>query len=128
MGLIEANIQWVMLAAGLLTLTMLQAVAAPKAAARAYFGEALEGPAADVIVRNWAFLIVLSALFLLYAAFIEPAWRPPAAALSAAGKLCFIVLVLGHRRRFAGRQALVAAGIDSVFVALFAAYLVALAL
>lgn len=128
MGLLVANIQWVMLAAGLLTLTMLQAVVAPKAAARAFFGEALDGPAADVIVRNWAFLIVLSALFLLYAAFVEPAFRAPAVAFSSAGKLCFVVLVLRHRKRFAGRQALIAAGIDSVFVALFAAYLIGVAL
>ena len=125
MSLITANIQWIMLAAGLLTLTMLQAVVAPKAAARAYFGEALEGPAADVVVRNWAFLIVLSALFLLYAAFVEPAYRAPAAAFSGAGKLCFILLVLAHRKRFAKRQALAAAAIDSIFVALFAAYLLA---
>ena len=127
MSLIVANIQWIMLAAGLLTLTMLQAVIAPRAAARAYFGETLEGPAADVVVRNWGFLIVLSALFLLYAAFVEPAFRAPALVFSGAGKLCFVVLVVAHRARFAKRQALMAAAIDLIFVALFAAYLIATA-
>jgi hypothetical protein len=124
MNLIVSNIQWIMLVAGVLTLTMLQAVFAPKAALKGLFGEALEGPVANIIVRNWGFLIALTAAFVIYAAF-HPPLRAPALILSGAGKLCFVALVFAQGARYAKRQAFVAASIDLFWVVVFALYLVA---
>jgi hypothetical protein len=121
--LVVDNIQWIMLIVGVLTLTMLQGVFAPKAAIRSYFDEDLSSPALTIVVRNWSFLIVLTAVFLLYAAFIEPAWRVPALILSGAGKLCFVVLVFAAGGRYAKRRAFTAAILDGVFIAVFALYL-----
>lgn len=125
MTLIVDNMQWIMLVAGLLTLTLMQAVFAPKAAMRTLFGEEPEGGAATLVVRSWGLVICLTALFLLYAAFIEPAYRVPAVTLSAAGKLHFVTLVLSQGVRFAQGQAFLAAIVDAIFVILFALYLIA---
>ena len=46
------NFKWVMLVSGLLTLTMVQAAFAPQAALRSIFGESLDGPLAEIVVRN----------------------------------------------------------------------------
>jgi hypothetical protein len=124
MSLIVSNIQWIMLAAGVLTLTMLQAVIAPQAALKGMFGEALEGPLPQLIVRNWGFLIIVTAGFLLYAAF-HPPLRAPALIVSGAGKLCFVALVFAAGARYAKRPVFIAAMIDAAFVLVFALYLVA---
>jgi hypothetical protein len=46
------NFKWVMLVSGLLTLTMVQAAFVPQAALRSTFGDALEGPLAEIVVRK----------------------------------------------------------------------------
>lgn len=125
MHLIVSNIQWIMLVVGVLTLTMLQGVFAPKAAIRSCFGEALASPAMELVVRNWSFLIVLTALFLIYAALVEPAFRVPALLLSGAGKLCFVMLVFAAGRRYAKQRAFTFASVDALFVMVFALYLLA---
>ena len=51
------NFKWVMLLSGLLTLTMVQAAFAPQAALRSTFGDSLQGPLAEIVVRNWGALI-----------------------------------------------------------------------
>jgi len=56
---IVARIKWIMLVSGALTCTMLYAAIAPQAALRATFGETLEGPPAEIVVRNWGALIGL---------------------------------------------------------------------
>ncbi len=48
---VEANIKWIMIVSGVLTCTMLFAAVAPQAALRSTFGETLEGPLAEVILR-----------------------------------------------------------------------------
>jgi hypothetical protein len=71
-------VKWAPLVAGVLTLTMVYAAIAPQAAVRSTFGETLEGPVAEIIIRNWGALIALIALIgamLIYAAF-DPAVRP----------------------------------------------------
>ena len=124
MSFIVDNMQWIMLASGLLTLTMAQAVFAPRAAALAIFGENISGAAAELVVRNWGGLITGGGAMLIYGAF-NPEWRPLVLIFTGAGKAMFIVLVLAHGGKFLQRQAGIAVMLDSVMVALFAAYLAA---
>ena len=59
MSWIVANIHRIMILSGILTMTMIYAVVAPDAALRSTFGESVNGPVADVVVRNWGALITL---------------------------------------------------------------------
>ena len=122
MTFIADNMQWIMLVSGLLTLTMLQGVFAPRAVMQAFFGESIESRSAELVVRNWAALIAGGGALLIYAAF-NPEWRPLVLIFTGAGKLAFIALVLAQGGRFLKRQAGVAVVLDGVMVALFAAYL-----
>jgi hypothetical protein len=114
--------KWVMLVSGLLTCTMLYAVIAPEAALRSTFGETLSGPLADVIVRNWAALVVIGGAMLIHGAFHPPS-RPPILMMTALGKAAFVALVLAQGGRYLSQQAVVAVVLDSVMVVLFVAYL-----
>jgi hypothetical protein len=102
----------------------LRGVISPTAQLRTMFGETLEGPVADVVVRNWAFLICLYAALLIYGAY-EPAHRSLILILSGIGKLCFILLVLAQGSRFLRSQAGLAVVLDGIMVLLFALYLIA---
>lgn len=115
---------WIMIVSGVLTATMLQAAIAPKAATRSLFGETIEGPLAEIVVRNWGVLIALIGLLLVYGGWTSSSQVP---ILLAAGtsKVAFIALVLVHGRPQLARRAGMAIGIDAVFVILFAAILVA---
>ena len=124
MKAIVANIKWIMLVSGALTCTMLYAAIAPEAALRATFGETLQGPLADIVVRNWGALIGLVGAMLIYGAYDPPGW-PLILAVAGASKLIFIVLVLAHGGRYLGHQAGVAVAVDLVWVVLFACYLAA---
>lgn len=124
MGWIVANIDWIMIVSGVLTSTMIFAAIAPKAALRSNFGEALEGPLADIIVRNWGALIALIGAMLIYGAF-DLASRQIILMVAAASKVVFIALVLSHGGRYLRRQVGAAVVIDLVMVGLFAWYLVA---
>lgn len=124
MSLIVDNMQWIMLASGLLTLTMAQAIFAPRATALAIFGEEISGAAAELVVRNWGGVIAGGGAMLIYAAF-NPEWRPLVLIFTGAGKLMFIGLVLAHGGKYLRRQAGIAVVLDSIMVALFAAYLAA---
>ena len=53
---VVANMKWIMLVSGALTCTMVYAAIAPDAALRSTFGETLEGPVAEIVVRNWGAL------------------------------------------------------------------------
>ena len=57
MNWIVAKIKWIMLVSGVLTCTMIFAAIAPQAALRSTFGATLEGPLAEIVVRNWGALI-----------------------------------------------------------------------
>jgi hypothetical protein len=118
------HFKWVMLISGVLTCTMLYAFIAPQAAVQSTFGEALQGPVADIIVRNWGALIGLVGLMLIYGAF-NAAVRPLVLMVAGASKLVFIGLVLAQGTRYLGYQAGVAIAIDAFWVILFAAYLMA---
>ena len=113
---------WIMLVSGVLTCTMVYAAIAPRAALRSTFGESLEGPVAEIVVRNWGALIALVGGLLIWGAF-HPPGRPVALAVAAASKLIFIILVLAFGRRFLGKAS-VPIAIDAVMVAIFVVALV----
>jgi hypothetical protein len=123
MNVIAANIRWIMLVSGALTCTMLYAAIAPQAALRSSFGETLEGPLAEIVVRNWGALIGLVGAMLIYGAWNPPV-RPLVLTVAGLSKLTFIGLVLAHGRQYLGNQAGLAIVIDLVMVALFLVYLV----
>lgn len=118
-----AKIKWIMLVSGALTCTMLYAAIAPQAALRSTFGETLEGPLAEIVVRNWGALIALVGAMLIYGAY-DPRGRPLILTVAGLSKLIFIGLVLAHGRRYIDHQAGLAIMIDLVMVAVFIAYLV----
>lgn len=123
MDWIVTRIKWLMLVSGVLTCTMFYAALAPQAALQSNFGEVLEGPVADIVVRNWGALIGLIGAMLIYGAF-HPANRHMALAVAGISKLTFIGLVLLHGRQYLGQQVGIAVIVDLMWVVLFAAYFV----
>ena len=122
MEFIVSQFKWIMLAGGLVTMTMLHAAVAPRAAFRMLFGDEPDGPLALLLARNWGVLIGLTGAMLIWGA-LQPELRPMVLLVAGASKLAFIGLVLSHPPY--RRKALVALIVDSVLVALFAAYLLA---
>jgi hypothetical protein len=124
MNWIIGGMKWIMLVAGLLTCTMLYAAIAPQAALRGTFGETLEGPVADIVVRNWGVLIALMGAMLIYGAY-NVAVRPLVLAVTGVSKLVFIALILTIGQQFLGFQAGIAVVSDTLQIILFALYLLA---
>ena len=124
MSWVAANIRWIMLVAGALTCTMVYAAIAPEAALRSTFGEALEGPLAEIVVRNWGVLITLIGAMLIYGAYHPPV-RPLVLTVAGTSKMVFIGLVLAHGGRYLGHAGM-AIAVDAILVTLFAIYLFAL--
>lgn len=122
MNWIVAKAKWILLVSGALTCTMIYAAIAPQAALRSMFGETLEGPLAEIVVRNWGALIALVGAMLIYGAYDPPA-RPLILTVAGVSKLIFIGLVLSQGR-YMGQQVGVAAMIDLVMVLLYIGYLV----
>lgn len=122
MNFLERNIKWVMLVSGVLTCTMAYAAIAPQAALLSTFGETLQGPLAEVVVRNWGALITLVGVMLIWGAF-DPALRTMALTVAGISKLVFAALVLSHGGRYLGHQAGIAIAVDLVWVVVFAWYL-----
>ncbi|WP_293906430.1 hypothetical protein [Phenylobacterium sp.] len=120
MDILVAQFKWILLAAGLVTLTMLQAAVAPRAAFRLLLGEAPQGPLALMLARSWGVLIGLTGAMLVWAAF-HPEVRPLVLVVAGTSKLAFIALVLSHPPH--RRKALVPVIVDGALVVLFAAYL-----
>lgn len=122
MGFAESVTPWLFGSAGLVTLAMLQAVVAPRAVLRAYFGEQTDSPGLLAIIRNWGVGIAACGALLLAAAFI-PDLRMTAAVFAIVTKLAFVALVLGPGRSAAQRQAMLAVVFDMVVVVFLAAWL-----
>ena len=101
---------------------MVYATIAPQAALQSTFGATVEGPVADIVVRNWGALIGLMGGMLIYAA-RRPALRPFVLAVAGTSKAVFILLVAAHGGRFLGHQAGIAVTVDLIWVAVFASYL-----
>ncbi|MFN4115400.1 MAG: hypothetical protein ACK4F7_02745 [Inhella sp.] len=124
MSYLQRFMPGLMLVAGVLACTMFYAPIDPQAALRANFGQELEGPVAQIVVRNWGVLIGLMGLLLTVGAFREPV-RKLTLLLAGASKLAFIALVLTLGQPLLQFQVGVAVMIDAVFVLLFAVYLIA---
>jgi hypothetical protein len=122
MAVLIDNIQWVMLAAGLLTCSMIQATVAPRTTIRTYFGEAPDSPQFDLVVRNWGMLITAAGALLVWASFV-PDVRLAAIALAIVTKTAFIALMLGSG--VMKQQAWVALVVDTIMITLLAVYLIA---
>jgi hypothetical protein len=103
---------------------MIYAALAPQAALRSTFGESVNGPVADIVVRNWGALITLVGATLIYGA-RKPAVRPLVLTVAGASKAVFIALVLSYGGRFLGYQAGIAILVDLLWVMVFASYLLA---
>ena len=124
MAWVVRNIERIMIVSGVLTLTMVYATIAPDSASRSSFGATIDGPAGDLVVRNWGALIGLIGAMLVYAA-RRPPLRPLALTVAGLSKAVFVILVLSNGTRFLGYQAGLAAIVDSVWVMVFAVYLIA---
>ncbi len=112
----------IMIVAGLLTLTMLYPVFAPEAAMQAMFGETPSGAALAVVVPNWGILIGLMGALLIYGA-LNPPSRKLALVVAGASKVAFVALILMQGDRYLSGLG-TAVIVDSVMIALFAAYLI----
>jgi hypothetical protein len=123
MSLVVDKIKWIMLVSGALTCTMIYAAIAPQAALQGTFGETLQGPLAEIVVRNWGVLITVVGAMLIYGAY-RPESRTLVLTVAIATKSVFIALVLAQGGRYLGQQAGIAVAIDAVWVVLFACYLV----
>jgi len=122
MNSIVGNMKWIMMVSGVLTCTMIYAAIAPQAALQSTFGESLEGPLAEIVVRNWGVLITLIGAMLIYGAY-RPASRTLILTVAGVSKLAFIGLVLTYGSEYLGQQAGFAILLDVVAIAIFAAYL-----
>ena len=119
---ITSRIKWIMIVAGALTCTMAYAVISPQAALLSTFGESLQGPVADIVVRNWGALITLIGAMLIYGAY-NPADRPLVLVVAGISKIVFILLIFVYGAQFLSRAG-VAVAVDSLLICLFAIYLV----
>ena len=119
---VTARINWIMIVGGALTCTMAYAMISPQAALLSTFGESLQGPVADVVVRNWGALITLMGAMLIYGAF-KPAARRLILVVAGISKVAFILLILVYGAQYLSHAG-VAVAVDSVMIVLFALYLV----
>ena len=121
---IATHITIIMNVAGALTCSMVAATFFPQAALRAQFGQALEGPVADVVVRSWGALIALIGASLVYGAYHQGA-RRLALMLAISSKVLFVSLVFSHGSRFLSEQVIVAVAFDVAMVLALGACLIA---
>ncbi|MDX2006304.1 MAG: hypothetical protein SFU83_13575 [Meiothermus sp.] len=124
---IVGGIKWVMLISGLLTSSMVYAAIDPQRALGSMFGTTLEGPLAEVLVRNWGVLVTLVGLLLIYAAF-NPQIRTIVVVQAAVSKAVFVALMLAYFSQYFTPQALFTIALDSVTVLVFGWYLLRVAL
>jgi len=119
---IAVYIKWIMLVSGALTATMLYTAIAPHAAMQSNFGQTLEGPLAELIVRNWGLLVGLVGLMLIYGAFVPPA-RRLVLSVAALSKAAFVLLLLTVGHDYLDQTIRIAVVVDGLEALLFTAYL-----
>ncbi len=122
MNWIVKPIKWIMLIAGILTATMFYDAIVPDAAIRSAFGQGLEGPLAELIVRNWGVLVGLVGLMLIYGAFVPPA-RRLVLSVAAVSKAAFVILLLTVGHDYLAQRIGLALWVDGLQALLFVAYL-----
>jgi len=103
---------------------ILYAALSPASALESTFGGSLNGPLAELIVRNWGALIAMGGGMLIYAAFRPPV-RPIVLVFTGLGKALFVALVLLQGGQYLRYQAGIAVVTDSLMVILFVWYLLA---
>lgn len=113
-----------MLAAGLLTCTMIQALIFPEASIQSNFGQSPDSHLFELIVRNWGALIGLEGVMLIYGAFVESV-RRFVLVMAGTSKIVFIILVLTAQESYLRFGAGTAIIVDSILVTLFVIYLLA---
>jgi len=101
----------------------LYAAIAPEAALRATFGDTLTGPVAEIVVRNWGFLIAILGAMLIYGAWHRPV-RAMVLLAAATGKIVFVMTLLVYGRRTFAHGAGFAVWVDSIMVVLYVSCLV----
>lgn len=122
MSWVVSNIKWIMLVSGVLTCTMLYAAIAPNAALEFMFGETLQGPLAEIVVRNWGVLIGAVGLMLIYGAFNAHV-RKLVVVVALSSKLAFIGLILAFGSNYLSKTG-ASILFDAVVIGLFVMYLV----
>ena len=88
-----------MLVSGLLTCTMFLGLTSPETSLKSNFGDTLEGSSTEIIVRNWAALIGLMGIMLIYGAFNPPV-RKFSIIIAGLSKIIFIILVLSLGKQY----------------------------
>ena len=121
MNWIVANIKWIMLASGGITCSMILAFVAPQAGLQATFGATIDGPIAQIVVRNWGALITMVGGMLIYGAFV-PVHRGLILTVASISKIIFILLILIHGQAFVP-VAMPALIFDSIAISLYVVYL-----
>jgi hypothetical protein len=101
---------------------MFQALISPQASLQSNFGQTIDGPLAEMIVRNWGALIGLMGIMLICGAFIESV-RRFVLVIAGSSKLIFILLVLSSNETYMDFGARTAVIADSIMVGLFVTYL-----
>jgi hypothetical protein len=119
MAFVAGYADWIMIVSGLITATMIHAALRPKAALQSMFGESLDGPLAEIVVRNWGALIALVGAALIYGG-ATSTLQGPILVAAGASKLVFIGLVLAYGRKYLTGMAGISVAIDAVFVLLYA--------
>ena len=123
MNWVVRNIKWIMLVSGVITCTMLYAAIAPSAALQLMFGDSLEGPLANIIVRNWAVLVTIVGAMLVYGAF-RPSSRRLVLTAASVSKVVYIGLFLTTGTQYLAKAG-IAIAFDTVVVVVFCIYLLA---
>lgn len=115
---------WILIVTGAITALVGLGALRPRQGLKDGFGGEVDDPAALLIIRHWNFLIGVTGVLLLYAAF-HPEVRTIVLWIAIASKSAFAALVLAQVRTFAGKPAVIGAIADIVMVALYLLYLVA---
>ena len=121
MNWVVSHIKWIMIVSGVVTCTMLYAAIAPSAALELMFGESIQGPLADIIVRNWAALITIVGAMLVYGAY-SPSSRGLVLTIACLSKTVFIGLFLTIGTQFLAKAG-ISIAFDTIVVAFFCTYL-----
>lgn len=106
-----------MILAGLLTCSMFLAVFSPQTALVSMFGESLQEPLAQVIVRSWGFLIGLVGILLLIGAY-QPLYRNLSLIVASVSKLVFILILILYGSQYI-EKAMFTIILDSLLAIIF---------
>src|SRR5262245_51282896 len=94
-----AKFKWIMMLAGLVSCAAVWGVIQPKDAEKYLFDKALKGDLGEIVVRDWAVLLTLVGVMLIYGAF-QPQHRTPILIGASINKLAFVVLMLVYGKDF----------------------------